>query len=114
SAPAGILTEPRVPTAVILSPRTSTTESTTGDPPLPSTSVAPTIATTWSTLGRATSFTSGSGVFGVCLSPARWPNTPMVAISNATGVTSNDFFLCIHRLPGQVVRLQHLNLKGET
>src|SRR6266516_605552 len=46
SAPAGIFADLRLPAAAILAPLTTTTAFETGDPLLPSISVAPTMATT--------------------------------------------------------------------
>src|SRR2546422_7991104 len=45
SARGGTFVDSRLPAAAILSPRTTTTAFETGDPPLPSISVAPTMAT---------------------------------------------------------------------
>src|SRR5262245_15020006 len=45
-APVGTLTEARGPTAVMRLPRTTIVTSGTAGPPLPSTNVAPTMATT--------------------------------------------------------------------
>src|SRR6185369_1606359 len=60
SAPGGTLTASRLPTATIRSPRTTTTESETTGPPVPSISVAPTMAITDVSGGCATLFTSRS------------------------------------------------------